>query len=118
MLYAMRVFFVKVVLGGVIVTLAGCANTPTVPVPPPEVTEIDPPEDDGWARTWAPADSVEPGDVVLVWNETGGHGVMVLAEDDGSFDTLIEATSGDEIIVQVKRDNRLSREEGHFVPNR
>ncbi len=116
MIVAMRRFVRNAVLLALLSAPLGCANTPTVPVPPPEITEIDAPEEDGWSRAWAPKESVEPGDVVLVWNETAGHGVMVLAEEDGSFDALIEASAGDEIIVQVKRNNRLSREEGHFVP--
>ncbi len=96
--------------------LLSCDNTPTVPVPPPEMVMVMPPSS-GVAMVVGPSGAASEDDVVLVFNEDQGIGVMTTAEKDGSFQTEIQATVGDLLIVQIKRDNILSREEAHEVPS-
>ncbi len=107
----------KLILSVVVLLLIqGCMNTPTVPVPPPEMTSVVS-DQNGVATVTGPSGTAGINDIVLVYNETWGVGVMELVEEaDGSFSIEIEADPGDQLIVQVKRDNRLSREEGRIVP--
>lgn len=95
----------------------GCATTPTVPVPPPELTQVSSPDPDGRTVVRGPAGTAEQDDIVLVFNYDSGLGVMLRVEnEDGSFEVEVTAAVGDELLVQIKRDNRLSLEEGRIVP--
>ncbi|MCU0664129.1 MAG: hypothetical protein MUC50_17600 [Myxococcota bacterium] len=96
---------------------ASCNTTPTVPVPPPEVTSVSAPNESGRSIVVGPAAAAEQDDIVMVFNYDDGQGVMLRVEnDDGSFEVGVEAAPGDELLIQIKRDNHLSREEGRIVP--
>lgn len=56
------------------------------------------------------------GDIVLVFNDDTGYGAMKEAAVDGSFEVTIQAAVNHIIVVQIKRDNRLSSEENLIVP--
>jgi len=107
------VFKMSIAVG--LLFLLSCDNTPTVPVPPPEMVTVMPPES-GIATVIGDPQAASEDDVVLVFNEDQGIGVMTTALKDGSFVTEIEADVGDLLIIQIKRDNILSREEAHEVP--
>jgi len=93
----------------------GCDNTPTVPVPPPEQCAVDPPDGDGRCAVRCEG-GYTARDVALVYNDNWGAGVMQETEEDGSFETQIEATAGDVLLIQIKYDRRLSAEEAMTVP--
>ena len=94
----------------------GCNNTPTVPIPPPEMTIVSSPGEDGYALVNGVPGSAQEGDVILVFNIDLQSGVICLAEADGSFQVEIEAEAGHILFVQIKRDNDLSDEEEFVVP--
>lgn len=106
-----------VVVALVLGLLLGCNNTPTVPIPPPEMTMVSPPGQDGYATVSGDPGVAEEGDIILVFNFSLNAGVMVLAAGNGSFEVDIEAEAGDRLLVQIKRDNELSEEEELFVPS-
>ena len=55
--------------------------------------------------------------VALVYNNDWGAGVMQQTEEDGSFETLVEAEAGDEIIIQIKYGSKLSSEVALTIPS-
>ena len=92
---------------------AGCANNPTVPLPPPDVTVITTtsPDVDGFVTVTGDADAAQPDSVVLLFNEETESGVMETAAPDGSFEAVIAATVGNVLSLQIKLDDNLSRTE-------
>ncbi len=108
------------VLIGILILLCGvlgCNSTPTVPVPPPEVISVSAPQD-GYVTVMLNAGEAEQGDIVLVFNEMDGAGVMERIDNpDGSFEVEVEAVASDRLYIQIKQDNELSKEEEHIVPN-
>jgi len=100
---------------GLGLAIAACDNTPTVPVPPPEFCAAAVPDADGLCEVSCDSSSTMR-DIALVFNDDMGRGVMQETEEDGSFAVLIEATEGNEIIVQMKQDNHLSAEVFLTVP--
>jgi len=99
-----------------VLVLSSCDNTPTVPVPPPEVIAVSSPTD-GFSQVLIDPGEAVQGDIVLVFNENSGYGVMERIENpDGSLEVEIEAEVGDKLYIQIKHDNRLSIEEQHPVP--
>ncbi len=101
-----------------LLVLAGCDSTPTVPVPPPEVSAISmtPPDAAGNVTVTGAPNAAGPGDVVLIFNQDLGSGVMEEAGLDGSFTAVLKAEVGDQLFIQIKRDNELSNEEVGKVP--
>jgi len=99
----------------------GCDNTPTVPVPPPEMEAIvvGPPDggDEGNVTVTGASGASGAGDVVMVFDVDLGAGVMVEAEEDGSFEVIIWARVGDELVIQIKRGGGLSDEQTTIVPS-
>lgn len=97
--------------------LGACNSSPTVPIPPPEFTLIivSSPDVDGNVTVTGEPDSADDGDVVLVFNDDTGVGAMKEAAPDGSFEIIVEAEVNHIIVVQIKRDNRLSSEEDILV---
>ncbi|MCP4678840.1 MAG: hypothetical protein GY854_25805 [Deltaproteobacteria bacterium] len=107
-----NLFHYRLVLGLVaIFTLVGCNSSPTVPLPPPELVHVDPPDEDGFSLIKGEPGAAEEDDVILVFNKTLGEGVMTVAEKDGSFEVEIEAEIGDKISLQIKRDDTVSDDE-------
>ncbi len=94
-----------------IISIIACNSSPTVPVPPPESIVVYPPNEEGFAMVEGKPAAVDIGDLVLVFNQNMGAGVVTGAEDDGSFSTRIEAEIGDTITVQVIRDDEVSEDE-------
>jgi hypothetical protein len=111
----LAIVFSVISLIAVFLAITGCANTPTVPVPPPEVASIEESAGTGYFIVSGSAGATKDGDVILVFNDDLGTGVMVLAEEDGSFTLEVEAEIGDELVVQVKREDNLSSEESHVA---
>jgi len=101
-----------------LIALISCNSTPTVPVPPPEMTyiSISSPDQNGQVSVVGNPNAAGSDDVIIVYNETAGSGVIEDAANDGSFSINISASTGDVIVIQIKRDNRLSVEEELVVP--
>lgn len=98
------------------VLVPGCDNTPTVPVPPPEVPLVKKSDIAGvYIVSGAPGTTL-PDDIVLIFNEDKGKGVMQTVDDDGSYEVEVEGAPGDSLVVQVKRDMDLSEEETIEAP--
>lgn len=89
----------------------GCNSSPTVPVPPPEMIIVHAPSDEGMATVLGMPGSAIVGDSVMVFNKNLGLGVVSLAEDDGSFEAEIEASSGHRLSIQLIRDDMISENE-------
>ncbi len=94
-----------------ILSIIACNSSPTVPVPPPESIVVYPPNEEGFAMVEGKPAAVDMDDLILVFNQKTGAGVVTGAEDDGSFSTRIEAEVGDTITVQVIRDDEVSENE-------
>ena len=94
-------------------SLFGCANNPTVPLPPPDVTVITTtsPDLDGFVTVSGEANAAQPDSVVLLFNEETESGVMETADLDGSFTAVIAANVGNVLSLQYKLDDLLSRTE-------
>ena len=102
-------------IGGLLALLGACNDAPTVPIPPPEICVVSPPDADGFCTVGCEGGNTER-NVALVYNDNWGAGVMQETEEDGSFETQIEATAGDVLLIQIKYDRRLSAEEAMTVP--
>jgi hypothetical protein len=100
-----------------ILLFARCANTPTVPLPPPEMTTVTAPDSTGYSLVAGTTDVATGEDVAMAFNEELRLGVMAAVEADGAFEMEIEADSGHTIVVQIKRGSLLSREEVLTVPS-
>lgn len=100
-------------LVAVSLSFVGCANNPTVPLPPPDVTVISTtsPDLDGFVTVTGDAEAAQPDSIILLFNEETESGVMETADLDGSFEAVIAATVGNVLSLQYKMDNNLSRTE-------
>lgn len=107
--------FLLAAIGGLLALLGSCADAPTVPIPPPEICVVSPPDADGFCTVGCEGGNTVR-NVALVYNDSWGMGVMQETEDDGSFETLIEAEPGDVLLIQIKQDRKLSAEEALTVP--
>ena len=87
-----------------------CNNSPTVPLPPPDMTSVSytPPDDDGFVTVTGEPESAEPDSIVLLFNETQGHGVMETAADNGAFEASVMASPGNTLELQVTDQDKLS----------
>jgi hypothetical protein len=99
-----------------IATATGCNSTPTVPVPPPEFCGIAVPDADAGTAVVSCEAGQTDRNIALVFNEDVGRGVMQETDDAGAFSAEVEATTGDQIIIQMKYDDRLSAEVVEYVP--
>jgi multidrug efflux pump subunit AcrA (membrane-fusion protein) len=100
-------------LTAVALSLLGCANNPTVPLPPPDVTVITTtsPDLDGFVTVTGASEAAQPDSIVLLFNEETESGVMETADIDGSFVAVIAAQTGNVLSLQYKVDDLLSRTE-------
>jgi hypothetical protein len=78
----------------------------------------EPPDIDGNVVVHCDSSSAVAGDVALVFNDNVGLGVMERLDVDGvgSFDISVAAEVGDLIVVELKRDDRLSGQIEATVP--
>ena len=102
--------------GGLLALLGACNDAPTVPIPPPEICVVSPPDADGLCTVGCEGGNTER-NVALVYNPSWGRGVMQETDEDGSFELQIEADPGDELLIQIKYDRRLSNELAEAVPS-
>ena len=94
-----------------------CDNTPTVPVPPPEMAYVYGPDAHGFVLVTGNADQdAEEDDLVHVYNADKEIGVIGRVDQDLTFEIEIRADVGDSLIVQTSRDDRLSDEKRCTVP--
>jgi len=106
-------------LATLFVCFAACNSTPTVPVPPPEMTFVSTssPNPENSVIVSGESSAAHEGDIVLLFNDDSGKGVMSEAMIDGSFELTIFAETGNVLILQIKRDNVLSVEKELVVPS-
>ncbi len=92
------------------ITTLSCNNSPTVPLPPPDMTEVShtPPDEDGFVTVSGDPESAEPESIVLLFNETQGHGVMETAAEDGAFEASVQANPGNTLELQLTDQDKLS----------
>lgn len=92
-------------------SVLSCNNSPTVPLPPPDMTEVShtPPDEDGFVMVTGGPESAEPDSVVLLFNETQGHGVMETAEENGAFEASVLADPGNSLELRLKDEDKLSK---------
>jgi len=76
------------------------ATTTPPPRPAPGQITLSIPRD-GTTEVRGTPGSVEPGDLVSVWNRTRGTTTGVLASDDGSFFATLDAGPGDEVVIVI-----------------
>ena len=112
----MRALVLIIAVAGAGIAASACDSTPTVPVPPPEICEASVPTAEDLCTVTCESSSTLK-DVALVYNDSIGEGVMRATADDGSFSVDVTAQSGDDIIVQMKQDDRLSAEVWLIVPS-
>lgn len=92
------------------VSVSSCSNSPTVPLPPPDMTVITAttPDEEGFVTVSGGEEAAEPESIVLLFNETSESGVMEAADPDGSFEARLEAARGDSLVLQYKVDAEIS----------
>ncbi|MCP4606717.1 MAG: hypothetical protein GY847_40450 [Proteobacteria bacterium] len=106
----------KVIITACLFLLVSCNSSPTVPVPPPEMWEVWPPNDEGYSVVIGQPDSAEEGDMALVTNEDLDLSEMEKVESDGSFEVEIEADIGDTIVLQILHNDSVSKKTQKEVP--
>jgi hypothetical protein len=94
----------------------GCDDAPIGRIPPPETTFITPPDSQGYATVSGAVGTTYGNEVVLVYNEDTGMGVMEIVDEDGEFGVQIAAEIGHLIVVQIKLDYALSPEQTYEIP--
>lgn len=104
-----------VLVGMFLLSTVGCNNTPTVPLPPPEVVSSTSPDGDGFVTVVGGVDDADPESIVLLYNEETESGVMEAAEENGTFEVRVAAEPGDTLVLQYKIANALSYEETIIV---
>ncbi len=94
------------------ILFVSCANTPTTPLPPPDLTEVSTqsPDPDGFVTVTGDANAAEADSVILLFNDDSGSGVMETATGSGSFQARVAAKTGDLLILQYKIDAAVSYE--------
>ena len=87
-----------------------CNNSPTVPLPPPEMitSEVTTPDEEGFVTVSGEKEAVEPDSIVLLFNETAKYGVAEASQPNGAFEVSIEASSGDSLVLQYIIDTEIS----------
>ena len=97
-------------LGVVVLSVLGCNNSPTVPLPPPDVAVISSsePDEDGVVVVTGGDDAAEPDSIVLLYNDDSKSGVMEPADGNGSFEAAIPAVAGDTLILRYMIDDEIS----------
>ena len=101
----------KAVLFSLALFTFGCANNPTVPLPPPDLTVITTtsPDDEGYVSVIGAPEAAQPDSIVLVYNQETESGVMETADEAGAFEVVIAAQIGNVLSVQCKLDDEVSR---------
>jgi hypothetical protein len=101
------------VLLALVVGLAGCLSTPSIPIPPPTPEEMTftittEPTKPNTATFSYPADPAFAGSVVYVYNRTQGVGVIQNARDDGSVGPTapFPAEIGNQVSVSFQREDQ------------
>jgi hypothetical protein len=94
----------------------GCDDSPAGRLPPPETTYVTPPNPQGYATVSGAAGTAYGDEVVLVYNEDTGVGVMESVDEDGEFEVQVAAEIGDVIVVQIKLGYALSPEQMYEIP--
>jgi undecaprenyl-diphosphatase len=99
------------------ILFVSCANTPTTPLPPPDLTVVSTttPDTDGFVTVVGGTNAAEPDSVVLLFNEKTGSGVMETADNNGAFTASLEAAAGDELVLQYKIETAISYDEAITV---
>jgi hypothetical protein len=94
----------------IMLVFVGCNNSPTVPLPPPDMTEVttNTPDEEGYVTVTGGANAAEPDSVVLLYNETAKYGVMEAAGTNGGFEASVQAATGDSLVLQYKLVDEIS----------
>jgi hypothetical protein len=100
-------------LGSVLAALlAGCGNTPTLPLPPP-LAVIGAPSLEGLVTVSGQANEDA---YVTVLNQQTESGKITHAEADGHYTVEIEAESGDVLVIWQERDGIAGERTEQTVP--
>ena len=110
---ARRVWFLTVLF--FVIVMAGCDNTPTVPIPPPEMVVVSAPAD-GYTEVVGEPGSVEDDALVIILNEAISEGVISEAETDGSFYAVVKAQPKDTLSVRQAVELKISKPSFFTVP--
>lgn len=110
---ARRVWFFTVLFFYIV--MAGCDNTPTVPIPPPEAVIVNAPAD-GYCEVVGKPGSVEDDALVIILNEVISDGVIEVADTDGSFYSVVKAKPNDTLSIRQAVDLKISRPAFLTVP--
>ncbi len=105
--------FILCALSLVLSLSIGCMDTPTVPLPPPDLTVISStsPDTDGFVTVVGGQTAAESNSVILLYNSDTKSGVMETATENGSFTAKLAASEGNVLILQYKIDTTVSYEE-------
>jgi hypothetical protein len=110
---ARRVWFLTVLFFGIVI--AACDNTPTVPLPPPEMVSVTAPAD-GYAEVMGEPGSVEDDALVIILNEETQKGVTEEADTDGSFYAVVKAQPKNILSIRQAVDHKISSPTFFTVP--
>jgi hypothetical protein len=94
--------------------LQACANTPTLPLPPPVAT-AEFPDESGLVRV---SGTALGNAFVSVLNTRTEQGVITRADDDGAFATDIAASAGDRLELWQEADGEIGERIDLAVPPR
>ncbi len=105
-----RHFWRAPLLGVILLAFLGCNNTPTVPLPPPDVTVISSsePDENGVVIVTGDEEAAEPESIVLLYNDTTKAGVMEPANAAGAFEAAVPAEAGDVLVLRYMIDDEIS----------
>ena len=98
------------------VLLSGCDDAPVGAMSPPEVIEVTAPDSEGYVTIRGVVDPLYEEAQLLVFNDTGGEGIIERLTGQGEFEALIRADAGDVVVVQTKVGIYLSVELLNEVP--
>ena len=91
---------------------ASCNTTPTLPLPPP-IASASSPDSQGFALISGQANSFA---YVSVLNERTDEGVITRADQDGAFETRIQAQVGDLLTIWQEVANQVGELKQTVVP--
>ena len=108
-----RIKLLSIIFAAMSSFVVGCNNTPTVPLPPPDVTVISSsePDTEGVVVVTGNDDAAEPESIVLLYNDTSKSGVMEPAGKSGSFEAAVSARTGDVLVLRYMIDDEISYKE-------
>jgi hypothetical protein len=102
-------------LRAALLALGACNTTPTLPLPPPVVSAITAPDENGLVSVRGAA--LERAYVSILNNDTS-EGVITQAADDGSFQATIAASAGDRLEVWQEQNGESGEHLDIGVPGR